>query len=172
MWLREAVAQHFKPRPRARNPRPQFRLSLDSVRSFVSISPEREAVNDAEPRAFLEVFLEETQNFLDTEFAKAYKLEQGHVDAIEFQAQIDQLPDDESVTPKFTCSDLVETTCDDPCDWHTAFDVTHDFSEEVVPNASMQRVFVQAAAADDTDDFVHTTQFFSCLLYTSDAADE
>ena len=78
----------------------------------------------AEPRAFLEVFLEETQSFLDTEFAKAYNLEQDHVDAIEFQAQIDQLPDDDSVTPKFTCNDLVETTCEDPCDWHTAFDLS------------------------------------------------
>ena len=29
MWLREAVAQHFRPRPRARNPRPEFRLALD-----------------------------------------------------------------------------------------------------------------------------------------------
>ena len=72
MWLREAVAQHFRPRPRARNPRPEFRLALDSFRSFVSASSEREAVYDAEPRAFLEVFLEETQNFLDTEFAKAF----------------------------------------------------------------------------------------------------
>ena len=117
----------------------------------------------AEPRALLEVFLEETQSFLDTAFAKAYDLKQDHLDAIEFQAQIDQLPADDSVTPKFTCSDLVETTCDDPCDWHTAFDVAHDFSEDLVPHASMQRVFVKAATADDADDFVHTTQFFSVV---------
>ena len=30
--------------------------------------------------------------------------------------------------PRFTCNMLSETSCEDPCDWHTAFEVPKDLS--------------------------------------------
>ena len=34
VWLRELTATHFKPRPRAKKPRRDFRLGIDSVHAF------------------------------------------------------------------------------------------------------------------------------------------
>ena len=37
IWLREQVAEYFKPRPRARKPRPPFLLTVEAVQSFLTI---------------------------------------------------------------------------------------------------------------------------------------
>ena len=114
----------------------------------------------ASARAFLEVFFDDAGLFLETDFAKAYHLKYDHLDVVAFEAEIDLLPAEDSVTPKFHCHDLTETSCEEPCDWHTAFTLAHDFSDTFVPHASKQRVFVKAAG-EGADDFVHTTAFFS-----------
>ena len=163
------VAEHFKPRPRART-RPHFRISLDTFHAFLALSPACEAAYTAVPRGFLEVFLDDTRAFLLTEFARAYDLkEEDHLDVDVFEAEAEPLPSEESATPKFACTDLVETSCDDPCDWHEAFHGEHDFSEDSVANASKQRVFMKTSG-DAEDDFVHTTQFFSYVYHEVSAA--
>ena len=56
--LRELAAQHFKPRPRARKPRPEFRISVDVFQAFVSERRHQDAYA-THPRAVLEVFVDE-----------------------------------------------------------------------------------------------------------------
>ena len=160
VWLREQVAEYFKPRPRVRKPRPEFRFSLQLFHSFLAASAVRQALYTAHERAFLELFLREVEHFLTTPFPQAYQLEQRHVDTDAFEAELSALVDENSITPKFCCTDLADTTCDEPCDWQVAFDTAHDFSEDSVLHASMQPVLVKAAG-DEADDFVHSTQFFS-----------
>ena len=108
-WLRETVAEHFKPRPRART-RPPFRITLASFHAFLALSPTYEAAYTEHTRGFLEVFLDDAQAFLRTEFAKAYDLkEEDHLDVEAFEAEANPLHSEESATSKFACTDLVET---------------------------------------------------------------
>ena len=107
----------------------------------------------------LEVFVVEAQQFLASEFARAYNLDDTIFNAAAFDQEIAPLPDDNTDTPKFHCHDLLGTTCEETCDWQTAFGAPHTFPEEEVANASKQRVFVKAAG-DGSDDFVHEAQFF------------
>ena len=116
------------------------------------------------------MFLDDAQAFLQTEFAKAYDLgEKDHLDVEAFEAEAAPLPSEDSATPKFACTDLVETSCDDPCDWHEAFHGAHDFSGDTVANASKQRVFMKTTG-DAEHDFVHNTQFFSYVCHEVSAA--
>ena len=108
-WLRETVAEHFKPRPRARTRRSPFRITLATFHVFLALSPAYEAAYTELPRGFLEVFLDDARAFLMTEFAKAYDLkEEDHLDVEAFEAEAEPLPSDESATPKFACTDLVD----------------------------------------------------------------
>ena len=118
--LRELAAQHFKPRPRARKPRPEFRISVDVFQAFVSERRHEDAYT-THPRAVLEVFVDEALQFLASEFARAYNLDETHFDSAAFDQEIAPLPDDNTVTPKFHCHDLVDTTCEETCGWQTAF---------------------------------------------------
>ena len=71
---------------------------------------------------FIAIFLRSSLlHFLQTDFAKAYDLkEEDHLDVEAFEAEAAPLPSEDSAPPKFACTDLVETSCDDPCDWHEA----------------------------------------------------
>ena len=71
--------------------------------------------------------MDEAKQFLVSEFARAYHLDETKLDAAAFDQAIVPLPDDNTVTPKFHCHDLVDTTCEEPCDWHTACEEPHDF---------------------------------------------
>ena len=66
VWLRELTATHFKPRPRAKKPRKDFRLGIGSVHAFLKTSTERASIYETHPRAFLEIFLDEAERFLVT----------------------------------------------------------------------------------------------------------
>ena len=85
--LRELAAQHFKPRPRARKPRPEFRITLDVFRSFLS-ERRQEDVYATYPRAVFEVFLDEAQQFVESEFARAYTLDGASLDPTVFDQKI------------------------------------------------------------------------------------
>ena len=82
VWLREFTATHFQPRPRAKKPRQDFRLGMDSVHKFLKTSNERASIYETYPRTFLEVFVDEAERFLVSDLAISFGLDTTHVDKL------------------------------------------------------------------------------------------
>ena len=114
-------------------------------------------------RSFLELFQEEARTFVVTDLATSYKLSKDHVDEAFFETELAKLSTDDGVMPKMRCSDLVACSCDDPCDWETAFRTAHDFSDAgLLQNLSDHPVFVKVVDAEHSlADFVHESKFKS-----------
>ena len=74
-----------------------------------------------ESKKFLELVQEEARLFVDTDLAISYKLSRDHVDEMFFEKELAKLSTDDVVMPIMRCSDLVDCSCDDLCDWETAF---------------------------------------------------
>ena len=127
-----------------------------------------------ESKFFLELVQEEARLFVDTDLAISYKLSRDHVDEMFFEKELAKLSTDDVVMPIMRCSDLVDCSCDDPCDWETAFSTAHDFSDtEMLENLSKHPVFLKVVDTKHSlTDFVHEAEFLSFSTETSERPHE
>ena len=86
-----------------------------------------------------------------------------------FEKELAKLSTDDVVMPTMRCSDLVDCSCDDPCDWEKAFSTAHDFSDaEMLQNHCQHPVFIKVVDTEHSlIDFVHETEFLSFSTETS-----
>ena len=133
-----------------------FLIDLRLLQRCLEASTLCREVHNRDPRSFLECFQDEAESFVRTELATSYGLGEATVDATAFATELATLSTDDVVTPKMTCADLVDCTCETPCDWQHAFDTAHDFSEASLAHASKDTVFVLLADAEGAlATFVH-----------------
>ena len=80
-----------------------------------------------------------------------------------FEQELAELGTDDVVMPSIRCSDLVDLSCDDRCDWETAFSTAHEFSDtELLQHLSYHPVFLKVVDTEHSlIDFVHEAKFLS-----------
>ena len=106
-----------------------FQFDAHRLKACLDGSRLCQEAHDWNPRSFLEVFHAEAEAFVETDLARFYTLSKECIDDVFFEGELVKLNSDDVVLPSMKCSDLVECSCDNPCDCVSAFHSAHDFSD-------------------------------------------